>query len=302
MSAPKRREIDYEEDSDSSSELSENAEMEAEDIEDEDENEEGEVMVDFEGRNPIDSDFHGIKNLLQQLFLKAHIDLSGLTNYIISQNFIGSVVTQSMDDVMEDDDDDDEVNIFGVTTVVNISDRREEQCIKDLRTLLKQMSDEHAPDYVKKFVNQVLEEGDGPMGLLINERFVNIPLLISIPLLENLLSELSRAASKNPSYKFKYYVFICKLYKVDEATLTKKMKNKNKDMETIIWSNPEEEYFLDDALYSFEFSVQKDSDNGLTGEWEEDDCEMTPTRKVLIFEAEKLPHIVAKIKKQSSKC
>lgn len=51
-----------------------------------------EIQVDFEGRNPIDSDFHGIKQLLQQLFLKAHINLSELTDLIISQNYVGSVV------------------------------------------------------------------------------------------------------------------------------------------------------------------------------------------------------------------
>lgn len=54
-----------------------------------------EIQVDFEGRNPIDSDFHGIKQLLQQLFLKAHINLSELTDLIISQNYVGSVIKVS---------------------------------------------------------------------------------------------------------------------------------------------------------------------------------------------------------------
>jgi protein BCP1 len=50
------------------------------------------VQVDFEGRNPTDADFHGIKQLLQQLFLKAHVNLSELANLIIGQNYVGSVV------------------------------------------------------------------------------------------------------------------------------------------------------------------------------------------------------------------
>lgn len=44
-----------------------------------------EIQVDFEGRNPIDSDFHGIRQLLQQLFLKAHINLSELSDVIIGK-------------------------------------------------------------------------------------------------------------------------------------------------------------------------------------------------------------------------
>lgn len=85
-----------------------------------------EITVDFEGRSPTDPDFHGIKTLLQQLFLKAHVDLSNLTNLIIEQNYIGSVVKQSQDDAASDDeDDDDDINdVFGITTVINISNRQ----------------------------------------------------------------------------------------------------------------------------------------------------------------------------------
>jgi hypothetical protein len=50
------------------------------------------IQVDFEGRNPTDADFHGIKQLLQQLFLKAHVNLSELADVIIGQNYVGSVV------------------------------------------------------------------------------------------------------------------------------------------------------------------------------------------------------------------
>ena len=50
------------------------------------------IQVEFEGRNPTDEDFHGIKQLLQQLFLKAHINLSELAELIIGQSYVGSVV------------------------------------------------------------------------------------------------------------------------------------------------------------------------------------------------------------------
>lgn len=46
-----------------------------------------EIQVDFEGRNPIDSDFHGIRQLLNQLFLKADINMSELADYIIGMLF-----------------------------------------------------------------------------------------------------------------------------------------------------------------------------------------------------------------------
>lgn len=62
--------------------------------------------------------------MLRQLFLKAHIDLDGLTDLIISQNYVGSVVKQSDEIDESDDEDNDFQDVFGITTVVNVSDKQ----------------------------------------------------------------------------------------------------------------------------------------------------------------------------------
>lgn len=84
--------------------------------------------MDFEGRNPIDSDFHGIKQLLHQLFLKAHLSLSELTELIIGQNYVGSVIKQAFDgdeDSSDEEDDGSDANdVFGITTVVNLTEKQ----------------------------------------------------------------------------------------------------------------------------------------------------------------------------------
>ncbi|XP_016428204.1 protein BCCIP homolog [Sinocyclocheilus rhinocerous] len=55
-----------------------------------------EVIVDFEAHAISDNDFHGIKTLLQQLFLKSHVNTSDLTDIIIQQKHIGSVIRESV--------------------------------------------------------------------------------------------------------------------------------------------------------------------------------------------------------------
>lgn len=78
--------------------------------------------MDFEGRNPEAQDFHGIKQLLKQLFLKTHIDLSGITTLLIQQNGVGSVLKQSFDDDdAEEDDLVDASDVYGITSVLNLS-------------------------------------------------------------------------------------------------------------------------------------------------------------------------------------
>lgn len=165
------------------------------------------------------------------------------------------------------------------------------------------MADEHATDSVNTMIKSILENDTAQLGLLVNERFVNIPAKISVPLLENLISELKRANSKNMPYNFSYYVLICKLYKSEDKKAGKKTKGKNRNAgsePSILWSNPEEEIFAEEAIVSFEFSVEEEADNGLSGTWTETDDEMIPYRRVLLFEASKLQTIFYKIQDQFS--
>ncbi|KAK0183370.1 hypothetical protein PV327_001419 [Microctonus hyperodae] len=255
------------------------------------------IMVDFVGRIPEDSDFHGIKILLQQLFLKAHINVGALAKYIISRNYVGSVVKQSSDDQDdEEDEDDDDINdVFSVTSVINISHGQNEECVQQLRTLLKDLSSEYATDSVNGLIKNIIENDSAALGLIVNERFVNIPADISVPLLENLIADMKRAVSKKMSYDFQYYILIAKLYK--PKTSTKKNAKKGSEEPEIFWSNQEEEVFNENAMCTFEFAVDKESDTGLSGTWAEDDDEMIPYRRVMVFEACQLQPIIDKIKK-----
>lgn len=76
--------------------------------------------MDFEGRNPEGQDFHGIKQLLKQLFLKSHVDLSQMTELLIQQKGVGSVLKQTVDDEDEDDELVDALDVYGITSVLNL--------------------------------------------------------------------------------------------------------------------------------------------------------------------------------------
>lgn len=77
----------------------------------------------FEGRNPEGQDFHGIKQLLLQLFLKAHIDLSQVSDMLINQKGVGSVLKQGLLDSDDEEDEDmtNQSDVFGITSVINLS-------------------------------------------------------------------------------------------------------------------------------------------------------------------------------------
>lgn len=254
------------------------------------------IQVTFEGRSPTDTDFHGIKQLLKQLFLKAHVNLSDLTDIIISQSSIGSVVKQSGADedmAADDEDEDDDVNdVFGVTSVINLSNKKHVECVNQLIQLMFELVNQHADERIQNFVKKILDTDN--VALLINERFVNIPAQISVPLLQGLNKEIQSAKAKQMPYDFQYYILISKLYKTDGSSKKKKSKSGQTEPD-IIFSNAEEEVFDQEADLKFEFSVKDDTDSGLVGGWLEDDTTMTPYRRVMIISANKMDVIINKI-------
>lgn len=64
----------------------------------------------------------------------------------------------------------------------------------------------------------------------------------------------------------------------------------------MVFSNPEEEVFYKEADASCEFNVSSESDTAVSGKWTEDDAEMVPFRRLILFKAQKLPSIIEKVK------
>ncbi|XP_050310390.1 protein BCCIP homolog [Anthonomus grandis grandis] len=244
-----------------------------------------EVQATFEGRNPERQDFHGIKQLLLQLFLKAHVDLGQLSDMLIAQNGIGSVLKQSCND--SDDEDDMELtedsDVFGITSVINLTSHRETPCVQQFYALLDEMTAQHASEEVKGAVKKILDGGT-KLGFLINERFVNIPAKISALMLNTLYEELERMKKKDKSYEFDYFILISK---------TSRPKGENEGEE--LFSNDEEEVFKKSADVTFDFSVENQCDSGLAGKWLSEDQQLTPFRRVIIFKGSQLKSIVDEI-------
>lgn len=173
-----------------------------------------EIQATFEGRNPEGQDFHGIKQLLLQLFLKAHVDLSQMTDLLIAQNGIGSVLKQSCNDSDDEDDIDmvEESDVFGITSVLALTLNKDSSCVSHLFQLLQDVGQKYANAETQENIKNILQPNNN-IGFLINERFVNIPAKISSVMLTSLHDEIERMKRKNPGYNFKYFIMICKTYK-----------------------------------------------------------------------------------------
>lgn len=258
------------------------------------------VNVEFEGFQASDNDFHGIKRLLEQNFRGLKVDISGIADTIISQNYVGSVIKQVNGDDEEDDEDDDEDmatdsewdadQVFGVTTIINLTSRKDEKCVAELRTALVEACSTHGSDSTTQLLRDILGNESKHVGLLISERLVNLPPQFSLPVFESLRKEVDVAKAKSLPYDFAYLLLICKISKMEK-------RKKKKIVETELWSNPEEEVIAEESITSFEYCVKGEA--SVSGIWDDDDNDddrYTPYRRVLILNALRMPEIIAKVK------
>nr|CAG4643457.1 EOG090X0C3Y [Ilyocryptus agilis] len=247
-----------------------------------------EIQVDFEGQNPSVEDVPGIKNLLRQLFLKAHVNLTGLAELLAAQNFVGSVLKQCLESDEASDEEDNTVDdVFGITSVLNLSQHKDVECVKDVIKYLVDKS--------QKKLEGLLQDSSNNVGLLINERFINIPPQVSLPLLENLSKEIEEAKRSKKPFNFTHFILISKLHESTRKDAEAR-KKKAKGGENIFWVNAEEEPISDLGETVTEFSVRSESDCAVSGTWGEDDDQLDPKRRIIVLPASQLSQVLIKVK------
>ncbi|XP_066521710.1 protein BCCIP homolog [Hoplias malabaricus] len=262
-----------------------------EDSEDSEEEVNEEVVVDFEAHTVSDNDFNGIKKLLQQLFLKAHVNTSELTDLIIQQNHIGSVIKQA--EVPDDSDDEDPDEVFGFISIVNLTERKGMECVEQIKELVLGQCEKLCSAAVLEQFEKVLHDTSQAVGLLLSERFINVPPQIALPLYRQLLDEMVEAQKTNkPSGKCQYCLLISKTCQESKKSVSARGPPK----EELMFVNAEEEFFYEQAVAKFNYSVQEEADSCLTGRWSFDDVPMKPFRTVSLIPMDRMPAIMDKLK------
>lgn len=250
-----------------------------------------EIQIDLSGFELAPEDSSGIQLLLHQLFLKIRMDIVDLTKYIIDEQLnVGSVIKES--EIGNEYEGSDEDTVYGVITVISLSREKDFKFVAQLKTLFLELSKQHATEQTKTYLTSVLNNPANEVGYIINERYLNLPPAVSVPLLKKLMFEIKAESQKNSFFKFTHYIVICKLYK--ESNSKKKQKNNIQNQE-VLWCNIEEEIFDKEADARFEYSVTSDCDSGLLGSWTEDDAELLPFRRILLFSAAKMDSIMQQL-------
>ncbi|KAJ7325306.1 hypothetical protein JRQ81_018326 [Phrynocephalus forsythii] len=281
----------------------EGSDSESDDDDDDDEEEEEEiheeVNIEFEAHAISDNDKNGIKRLLQQLFLKAPVNTSELTDILIQQNHIGSIIKQA-EILEESDEEEDDDEVFGFISLLNLTERKGTECAEQIKELILSQCEKNCEQNVVEQLDKLLSDTSKPVGLLLSERFINVPPQIALPMHRQLQKELIEAQRTNkPCGKCYYYLLISKTF-TDKKGEVRKKGSKRHQKEELMFSNAEEEFFYEKSLLKFSYSVEEESDSCLAGKWSFEDVPMKPLRTVMVIPTDRMDAIMDKLKEYLS--
>jgi len=215
------------------------------------------IDIEFEAQSPVETDFHGIKQLLDRLFLTQRVDLSELANLIISQTNVGSTIKV----VIDDDDDDENDEVYGISSLLSLKKHKEKHCVEELKNGIMSKCKSVEADKCETLRN-ILEKKN--VGFLVNERFINIPPQFAVPLHKTLRAEVEEVALEDSDFKFDYLLVISKTLQATEQpgnVENKKIKRKRKDemdemkIEELEYTNVEDKIFHKACDFCFSYSV-----------------------------------------------
>jgi protein BCP1 len=160
------------------------------------------VNVDFEWFNmKPDADFHGLRNLLRQLFdVDSQLfDLSALADLILSQPTIGSTIKV----------DGEEADPYAFITVLSLNEHRDNPAIKVLAKYIVEKA-KSIPSLGQ--LAGLLSSSSSQIGLILTERLINIPPEVVPPMYSMLVDEIEAAVEDEEPYEFAHYLIISKTY------------------------------------------------------------------------------------------
>ncbi|GAB1735749.1 hypothetical protein NU219Hw_g5097t1 [Hortaea werneckii] len=219
------------------------------------------INIDFEWFDPRpEIDFHGLKMLLRQLFDVDNdlFDLSELTDMILAQPLLGSTVKC----------EGEESDPYAFLTVLNMHHHREKPAMKQLTDYL--ISKAGGQPTTQQQLRALLSPtSDAQVGLILTERFINMPSEIVPPMYDMIRSEIAAAVADHEPYAFTHYLLISKTYTEVASKLDAEDDRPQKKKKAAAGAEPETFYFHpeDEALHRYamgfcHYDYSKVSDEG----------------------------------------
>lgn len=178
--------------------------------------------VSFSFFDPQPQDYHSIKLLISQLFQgdASVLDLGGVADLVLEQKLVGSTVKTDSGEG-ESDEKASEGDPYAVLTILNLNVHSDKPCISQLTKYLLTKIPTSSPLHSRLSTllsNPAKDPKDSTasnpkhVGLVLNERLVNMPVQVVPPMFRMLEEELQWAIDDKEPYHFSDLLFLSRVF------------------------------------------------------------------------------------------
>ena len=256
-----------EEEEESQIHFSENNKGNNKDVEMDDEQE---IQVEFLFSEMRDNYFHNIKTFINPLLDFEAYNTSEMSDVIINQLEVGSVIKVGL----EDDNDKNQitaynklnnqnVEVYAVFTILNLNFYNDKSFVSKIKEFILNKAKSHCNN--EEQLKKVIELLDNPkLGLIINERAINLPMELIPPLINLCVSDIDKYNVENPSdnkYHLDVLLNITKYVLCQSQGKSHKRAKIEKTVEDTVFYKFEDEEIINKSLVNFSYKIpyaQKD--------------------------------------------
>ena len=224
-----------------------------------------EVQVEFLFSEMRENYFHNIKTFVNALLDFDVFNTSEISDVIINQVEVGNIIKVGLEDDNESEItvyNNPNVEVYGVFTILNMNYYKNKSFVTKIKefVLSKAKANCKNEDEVKK-INQMLE--NSKLGLIVNERAINLPVELIPPLLNLTLQDIEKFKQENKNdskYDFDILLNISK-FVICEQRKTEKKPKLDKKSEDIVYYKFEDEEIINKSIVNFSYKIpyaQKD--------------------------------------------
>ena len=228
------------------------------------------IEIEFVARSPEIRDLDEVIKVLEQSFRGSEdVNIEHLALFVLSlgmKRFCGSVLTT-------EDDIDIDGEVFSLATIIPLKGTTEE-LHQISRMLIRHMSNIAASDGRQKLLS-LLSSSDSNVGLIISERMMKLPPYIAEPIYRDLANDVKEAQNKNLLFNFTHYAIISKVMVPSDPQMALIMGSMGDT-----YLNQEEEFLGPECDFMVDTKMSKSHGD------------LTETKKIMVFKAEKLDKIV----------
>ena len=213
-------------------------------------------------------DLRGVYKVLKHSFLGSEdVNVEDLTQFLLEQEFTQAYTACSVLTLKDQDELND--GILGLATIIPLKETRVSVM------LVRHMSNIAATDAGRRQLLSLLSSSDSNVGLIISERLMKFPPYIAEPIYHYLAKDVKKAQNENLPYNFTHYAIISKVMVPSDPEMALIMGSMGDT-----YLNQEEEFFGPECDFMLDTKISKSQGD------------LTETKKIMVFKAEKLEKIV----------